>query len=308
MSSSRLTCAWVALTLTTVTLVGCGGASTDPGSLRDLNGTQLFVREMGDGAPLIVVHGGPLLEHGYFLPHLEPLAEDNRLVFYDQRLSGRSAAEADPVSMDAFVEDIEALRVSIGAEQIHLMAHSWGGHLAMRYAIAHPERLSSLVLVSPMAASSELWQQEEQAMAGMATAADQADRTALMSTPAFSRFEPAAIEELMRISFRPQVRDVASLDALNLYFPADYAQRSQTMSALGPEMMDFDFRPQLAQLDVPTLLVYGEVEVATAIGGAALLEAMPSAELVTIRDAGHFSFAEQPEEFLAAVRGFLGAR
>ena len=61
------------------------------GGLLSLNGTKLYVKTMGSGEPIIVIHGGPVLEHGYLLPHLEPLSRDYRLIFFDQRLSGRSS-------------------------------------------------------------------------------------------------------------------------------------------------------------------------------------------------------------------------
>ena len=128
-----------------------------------VNGTELFVKRLGAGEPIVVVHGGPLLEHGYLLEHLEPLAEDYELIFYDQRLSGRSAARADPgsIRLATLVDDIEALREALELGRIHLMGHSWGGMLAMRYAIAHPDNLRSLLLLDSMAASSELWRAEE---------------------------------------------------------------------------------------------------------------------------------------------------
>ena len=288
-----------------VSLMGCGSADT--ASLRDLNGTQLFVRTMGEGESVVFIHGGPLLDHGYFLPHVAPLADDYKLVFYDQRLSGRSAAAVDSsgVSMDAFVEDIEALRVDLGVEAIHLVAHSWGGHLAQRYVIAHPERVKSLIMISPMAGSALLWQQENTFLGQMATEGDRQDRAALMATPAFSRFEPAAIEEMMRISFRPQVQDPAMLDSLNLFFPPDYADRSQQLGALGVDLSGYDLHADLARYTGPTMLIYGEIEPGAGIGGPALAEALPGADFLVIQDAGHFSFAEQPTAFLTAVREFL---
>ena len=157
--------------------------------LQDINGTQLFIRRVGSGEPVLVIHGGPVMEHGYLLPHLEPLADDFELIFFDQRLSGRSAPRVDPetVRIATFVEDIEALRMALGLERIHLMAHSWGGLLAMHYALAHEENLRSLMLLDSMSASSELWQQEEAVLADLVTAEEKAERTALQQTEAFAR-------------------------------------------------------------------------------------------------------------------------
>ena len=96
----------------------------------------------GSGEPAIVIHGGPLLDHGYLQPYLAPLGDELELIFYDQRLSGRSDGVVDSASvrLDTFVDDIEALREALGLERVHLIAHSWGGLLAMKYATAHPDR------------------------------------------------------------------------------------------------------------------------------------------------------------------------
>ncbi|MBO6577094.1 MAG: alpha/beta hydrolase [Rhodothermales bacterium] len=288
---------------------GCGPAASDEQGVREVNGTQLFVREMGSGAPVLVVHGGPLMEHGYFLPHLTPLADDFRLVFYDQRMSGRTPVDSvGGVSMALLLQDMDALRADEGVEQIHVIGHSWGGHLAMRYAMAYPERLRSLVLSNPMAGSRVLWMEEEAELAARASDADRAERQAIMATPAFSRFDPAAIDQLMRVSFRVQFADTARMHGLSMYFPDDYADRSSRFGALFAEMMAYDFHDALGSFEAPTLLVYGEEEPAATIGGVALLEALPNAEIVLVPDAGHFPFIEQPDEWLEAVGGFLKVR
>ena len=162
------------------------------GGLLSLNGTELYVKTMGSGESIIVIHGGPVLEHGYLLPHLEPLSRDYRLIFFDQRLSGRSSAELDSteVRMENFVEDIEAVRSYFGLERVHVMGHSWGGLLAMKYALEYPERLNSLVLLNSMPASSALWQEEEAILASRADPEDASDREELVSSEAYANDEP----------------------------------------------------------------------------------------------------------------------
>ncbi|NVK84490.1 MAG: hypothetical protein HWE21_09215, partial [Cytophagia bacterium] len=73
-----------------------------------INESEVYYKTMGEGEPLLVIHGGPVLDHSYFLPHLESLAKDYELIFYDQRASGRSSVEIDSATMNlaGFVEDI----------------------------------------------------------------------------------------------------------------------------------------------------------------------------------------------------------
>jgi proline iminopeptidase len=277
--------------------------------LLEVNGTELFIRRMGAGEPIIVVHGGPVLEHGYFLPHFARLARDFELIFFDQRLSGRSAGSVDSASVriDTFVEDIEALRAQLDVDQFHLMAHSWGGLLAMRYALAHEDRLRSLVLVSPMSASAALWQKEEEALAAQITAEDRAAREEIMASEGFRDRRPDAIRQLLLLSFRTQFHDPDKLQHLSLYVPEDYVERSRQFGFLAPELTAFDFHEDLHALSVPTLLVYGASEPGAEIGGKRLNESIEGSELRTLDAAGHFPFVEQPEAFFRVVAGFLRA-
>ncbi len=230
-------------------------------------------------------------------------------MFFDQRLSGRSAPAVDEstVRLSTFAADIEALRVELGLGPIHLMAHSWGGLLALRYALDHGEHLRSLVLLDSMAASSTLWREEEQRVAEKVTEEDRAERQAIVESEAFATRRPEAIEKLLKLSFAAQFHDPAKVEDLDLYVPEDYSERSRRFAALGPELESFDFHGELAGLEVPTLVLYGASEPGAALGGAALHEALPNSELVLLPDAGHFPFIEQRDAFLAAVRQFLSA-
>lgn len=291
--------------------VAVGGCEAPPEQheegLLSVNGTELFVNRMGSGEPIVVVHGGPLLEHGYLLPHLARLAESHELIFYDQRLSGRSAAVVDSstVRMATFVEDLEALRVELHLGRIHLMAHSWGGLIAQHYAIAHGENLRSLILLSPISASSRLWQEEEALLAQRGTPADSAARQAILESEAFAAREAGAIAELQRVSYRSQFHDPSLTDQLALYVPDDYAERSRLFGHMMVDLTEFDLHGALAGVTTPTLLIYGSDEPGAALGGAALHEALQYSTLVSIGNAGHFPFIEQPEEFFTQVRAFL---
>jgi len=305
-------------------LAGCAGASTprtesgnvaaagSPGGglmagndgLVAINGTRLFVHREGRGEPAIVVHGGPVLDHGYLRPHLAPLGDQLELIFYDQRLSGRSAGAVDSASvrLHTFVEDIEALRAAAEAERVHLIAHSWGGLLALKYAAAHPERLRSMVLISPMPPSSTQWQEEQAAQAALLTPTDTAGGGALRTTSAFVAREPAAVEAVLRHSFRSQFHDPALAAVLRFHVEPDYDRRSRQFGYMLPDLLTYDVRAALARVAVPTLIIYGADEVGALIGGGALASALPDARLVVLDDAGHFPFIERPDDVLREIR------
>lgn len=263
---------------------------------------------MGSGEPVVVVHGGPVLEHGYLLPHLEPLAGSFELILYDQRLSGRSAGTTPPerVRVASFVDDIEGLRTALNLGRIQLMAHSWGGLLAMRYAVRYGENLRSLILLDSMAASSELWQAEEASLRDGISAEEQSELRAFQQTDAFQERQPAAIATMLRMSFRSQFADPAQSDRLELYVPDDYVARSTQFGAMRVDLESFDLHADLAGVTAPTLVTYGSEEPGAALGGAAIVAALPHATLSVIPNAGHFPFIENAQAFLDVVGDFLG--
>src|SRR5436309_3206831 len=116
----------------------------------ELNGVRLYTRRVGHGPPVVVLHGGPGAHHDYLLPQYDHLAEGGRaLLYYDQRGGGRSpVAREVPVGWREHVADLEALRLHWALDRLTLLGYSWGGLLALLYALEHPDRIERLALVS----------------------------------------------------------------------------------------------------------------------------------------------------------------
>ena len=113
---------------------------------------RLFVRELGDGPDVVVLHGGPGANHEYLLPSFGSLRDEFRLHFYDQRGGGRSRVPTPAeVGWRDHVVDLEALRQVWGIERLAIVGYSWGALLALLYATEYPEGAGALALVSPAA-------------------------------------------------------------------------------------------------------------------------------------------------------------
>src|SRR5512136_3005904 len=112
--------------------------------IRDVS---LFVKVMGQGYPLVLMHGGPGLDHTSLLS-LQPCADQFTLVFYDHRCNGRSAgAEVSSMTFENLTADADALRQALGFDQWAVLGHSFGGMVALEYALRYPQSLSRLVLM-----------------------------------------------------------------------------------------------------------------------------------------------------------------
>ena len=290
-----------------LTAVSAQAQTPDAEGLRQINGTRLWVAVHGDGDPLLVVHGGPGWDHRYLLPRLADLADEHRLVFYDQRASGRSSADVPPgsVSLEIFLQDLEGVREALGIERMHLLGHSFGGLLAMQYAVRHPERVRSLVLLNSTAASSEYAQQVGQIMRERLTPERQEQLLEVAQSEAMQRGEAAAIDEYMRILLAANFHDPQAVSRLPLYFGDDFSARSGLLQGLQADLAAYDLHDRLAVIHSPTLVVRGDSEALPRAATDRIVAAIPGARLVELEACGHFPFVECPDEMTAALRAFL---
>ena len=127
-------------------------------------GYRTWYRTMGDlrsGVPLLLLHGGPGIPGGSYDQLMTELADRWPVVRYDQIGCGRSDRPNDPSlwRVQTFVEELTALRDTLGLDRMHLLGHSWGGMLAIEYLLTRPEGVRSLVLSSSLC-STRHWVEE----------------------------------------------------------------------------------------------------------------------------------------------------
>ena len=81
-----------------------------------------IMKRIGEGIPIVIVHGGPGMDHSYLLPQMGKLAKSYKLIFYDQRAMGKSSADFDTsaMTMNSLVEDLEGIRKAFGIEKMNL--------------------------------------------------------------------------------------------------------------------------------------------------------------------------------------------
>lgn len=148
--------------------------SSDPTGLIDVPGGRVWYRIAGaaaPGTPLLLLHGGPGAGHDGFEP-LQALADERPVVFYDQLGCGKSDIPDDPSlwRVDRFVEEVAAVRETLGFERVHLLGSSWGGWLAIEYAVTNGGGLASLALSSTSASSRQFLEGARRLLAGMPSA------------------------------------------------------------------------------------------------------------------------------------------
>jgi proline iminopeptidase len=274
----------------------------------------LFCRDVGAGHPIVVVHGGPDFDHRYFLPELDRLADVFRLVYYDQRGRGSSAdgVRAEDVTLRSEVEDLDRVRSHFGLESIAVLGHSWGGVVAMEYAIRHPDRVSHLLLLDTAPASAGDWQTLRESFAERRPAADRAEMEAIAATDAFQLGDLEAEAAYYRAHFRMTLRRPDLLEALVARLRSDYTAEGVLLARAIEDRLyaetsgssAWDLFPALRELDVPTLLLHGEHDFVPVELAARIAATIPGAHLSVLPGLGHFTYLEAPDRVVEEISRF----
>ena len=275
----------------------------------------LFVREAGEGHPLVVLHGGPDFDHTYLLPELDRLDDLGRLVYYDQRGRGRSADGVRPedVTIGSEVEDVETIRRRTGAGRIAVLGHSWGGLLALEYATRHPDRVSHLILLNIAPASHEDLLLLRRKLAARREPADLDRMNVLAASDAYRHGDVGTEDEYHRLHFKPGLYRPEHVDEvvgrLRRHFTPDTILLARAIEQRLHEQTwlreDYDLLPRLRELDVPALVLHGEHDLIPPAAAEHVAGAIPGARLRVLPRCGHFSYLEAPDEGGAAVAELL---
>ncbi len=275
----------------------------------ETSNANLFCKTMGQGDPIIVLHGGPGLSYEYLMPQMGKLAENHLVIFYDQRGSGRSQGGDDTtdINIDMFVEDLDAVRKHFGFKKVSILGHSWGGFLAMQYAIAHSESVDKLILLNSMPATSEdlmLFLQEW----SMRMEPFMEDLAKIKTSGEFIAGDPSTIEKYLKTIFRTYFAVDRKVDDLNLQISLQSSKNwIKTSDIFGGTLFaqPFDLTETLKKLPCKTLIVHGDQDPIPVVTAKHLHDNIPHSLFVVIQDCGHFPYVEQPQKLFPILDAFL---
>jgi proline-specific peptidase len=289
-------------------------ASTDTPQTGYVNsdGIQLYYEIEGAGEPLLLLNGGPGFPHDY-LEDLRALAPYARLVFYDQRGTGKSG-KADPATytIQQNVEDLERLRDALALGPCRILGHSWGGILAQAYAVKYPHNVSKLILADTFTSIEDL---DEALQRMRASVSDETraiydkweseglyngrDRYPEEYQHALDEaYEPVTIS----ISPPPALQDMFGKIAYDVY-RAMWGEESDFK--ITGTLKQFGVESRLRELDIPTLVIAGASDMPTVAMVEQSARLFRRGRLEVFEHSRHFPFLEEPEKFFRVVREFL---
>jgi len=279
-------------------------------------GYETWYRIVGDHEedgklPLLCLHGGPGATHDYLEP-LEAVSEaGRRVVFYDQLGCGKSDLPDDPslYTVELFVDEVDAVRNELGLEHVHLFGNSWGGMLAMEYALTQPAGLASLVLASSPASIPQ-WVEETGKLRAQLPqdAQDTLSQHEEAETTGDAEYEEACRAFYVRHVCRTDPWPECVLRSFDFIEKNGLVYRTMN----GPSefhvtrtLREWSVVDRLGEIDVPTLVVTGEHDEATPAINRTVSEGIPGAKSVIYPNASHMAHVEDTPGYVRMLDDFL---
>ncbi|MEM9201761.1 MAG: alpha/beta hydrolase [Actinomycetota bacterium] len=263
-----------------------------------INGTDLFVETVGDGPAILLLHGGLGLDHTYFRPAFDRLADRATLVYYDHRGNGRSARPADypaEVTFENLVADAIGVLDALEIEHAVVLGHSYGGFIAQQLAATHPSRVTKLILANtaPVLDYQPMPSGSERAMAAFG---------ALFSGPVAddAQWRSLWTEAAPLYYHRWDDTEAARIDAATHYV-------GDAWNVANGLLATFNTLEQLPNITAPTLCVTGRHDFITPAepGAERMANLIPDAEAAVFEASGHYPFLEESDDFFALLTRFL---
>ena len=281
---------------------------------------SLYVRDVGRGRPLIVLHGGPDFDQAYLRPELDELADAYRLIYYDQRGRGKSAENVRPenVTLASDLSDLDAVRRYFRLDAAVLLGHSWGIVLALEFALRHPTLVSHLVLMNPAPVSQAQVATLRQSYVAQ-LGSDMDRQRAIQADAAYKEGNPDAVASRYRIHFKHALQRPADYEKLMARMSAGFHSQGKDgiLKAWAVEerlyrdtwsLPGYDLLPRLRSLGIPTLVIVGEQDFIPPAIASAIAQALPDATLVAIPNCGHFAYLECGPDVRSALNNFFARR
>jgi len=287
----------------------------------DANGVLIYYKMLGKGDPLVILHGGPGASHDYMLPSLLPLARKNRLIFIDERGSGRSEKLEKPTgyTIENMADDVEAVRKVLELGKISLLGHSCGGVLAQAYALKYQENLTHLILCSTFQSTKKmndvfkkikdsmspelLMRIEKLEQAGLFGHGKDYEKNRYpaeyMTASWGEGYFPYLYQKHPDPNYDPIANGTMSWDLYREMWG------SNGEFVIDGNMISVEYEDRLPSIKVPTLITVGDHDQCAPSLSITMQEKISGSKLIIFPESGHMTFVDQPSLFISAVDKFL---
>jgi len=291
----------------------------------DANGVLIYYMTVGHGSPLMIVHGGPGASHDYFMPYLLPLARHNKLIFIDERGSGRSEKLEDvsQYTVEKMADDCEAVRVALGLGKISILGHSYGGVVVQAYAFKYQQNLTHLILGSTFSSTRET----NQALAKIKAAMPEEKRKRMEQLEQdglygkgqaweHGRYPEEYAKLAWGVGYFPylyQNHPDANYNPLDSDTSNSWDLYREMWGSHGEYIVDGNLKSvewvdKLPGIKVPTLIIVGDHDESDPVMSKEMHDKIAGSKLVIVPKSGHMTFVDQPNLFINSVSEFVNGK
>ncbi|MBL7703348.1 MAG: proline iminopeptidase-family hydrolase [Ferruginibacter sp.] len=296
----------------TVLLTGCRSESKlkPAEGYVTVKGGKIWYRILGKGkqTPILMLHGGPGGTSKSFY-QFAPLGDDRPIIIFDQLGSGRSGYHTDTalLKVENFVEQVEALRLSLGLKDFYLHGHSWGTALALEYYLKYPKGIKAIVFNSPYF-STALWKADADTL--ISTLPDSI-QLAIKTGERDHDYKSPAYKNANEVFYKNfgvrETKLTSELDtstAKGNEFIYNYMWGPTEFTAAGT-LINYDRVQSLKTITVPTLFITGEFDEARPPTVKYFQSLVANSRFVMIDGAGHGTMHDNRIQNLKAIKDFL---
>lgn len=276
----------------------------------NVTGGKIWYRILGEGkgTPIMMLHGGPGGTSKSFY-QFASLGNDRPIIIFDQLGSGRSGNNTDTalLKVENFVEQVQALKTSLGLKEFYLHGHSWGTALALEYYLKHPEGVKAIIFNSPYFSTS-MWKKDADTL--ISKLADTI-QLAIKNGEMNHDYESAAYKNANEVFSKNygvrKTRLTSELDtstAKGSEFIYNYMWGPTEFTATGT-LINYDRVQSLKTIKVPVLFITGEFDEARPATVKYFESLVPGSKFVMIDGAGHGTMHDNREQNIKAIKDFL---
>ena len=270
----------------------------------EVPGGTANVIELGEGPPVVFVHGLSGCWQNW-LEQLPDLGRDHRVITLDLPGFGASPMPSGEISMSGYARMLDALLADLGVDAAAVVGNSMGGFIAAELAIAFPQRVERLVLVSAAGISTYGDPRTTRALPSIRRAARLLEASgAWVASKSDTVARRARLRELL---LNVVVRHPGSLPGPLAAEQLRGAGKPGFLQGL-TAVVEYDVRERLPEIACPTLIVWGDGDRLISVRDADVFaELIPGSRKVVFEDTGHMSMLERPQAFNGLLRDFLTA-
>ncbi|MCW8850314.1 MAG: alpha/beta fold hydrolase [Melioribacteraceae bacterium] len=278
---------------------------------KKVNGVNHFYKIVGEGEAFVLLHGGPGSFHDELYPFFLDFAKSYKVIFYDQRGNGKSTLsiiDSTTFNEELMVEDLEELRKEFGIEKLNIIGHSWGGLLAMYYAVKYPNNLNRLILVDAAPVNTKLLIKSYEKLVSMYDPTEWDYVQKLWNSDEYLAGDPDVHNEALRIG---EGTVIANKDVIDDFMEAasfneTTAKNAVALSSLVTKIkLRIHVQDKLSNIQCPTLIISGKEDFIVEEAPLLAQQLISDSELVFIVGAGHYPHIENSGSFFNELNNFI---